>query len=251
MEAGVNPDLYPEWKMLNMGVSGIDPQREFYFVHNYAFNHAKKLKAVVFSLDIDAWRGVEDHLELLFDKGPGYIYDANHNFWVDFLPENFIEAMEDSYPAPDAVIHLYSERGRLDRPSMAWCSMGCNVKNDSVLTQKQKDYFDKVLEDFSALVDEAASKNIQVIGIIFPSAPAYKYTGAFGPYGLQRSMAKETIDWFKDLSKKKPNFHFVDENKMGEHDYTDEMAMDSDHLSYIGAKKMTESLNDVLKNIFK
>ena len=41
----------------------------------------------------------------------------------------------------------------------------------------------------------------------------------------------------------------MDENKMGDHDYTDEMAQNRDHLSYLGAQKLTARLDSVLKSI--
>ena len=44
-------------------------------------------------------------------------------------------------------------------------------------------------------------------------------------------------------------FMFMDENKMGNHDYTDAMAQNRDHLSSVGAKKMTARLDSVLKTL--
>ena len=44
MEMGMDPDAYPEWNMLNTAVSGIDGNRDMYFVKNYAFNHSDHLK---------------------------------------------------------------------------------------------------------------------------------------------------------------------------------------------------------------
>jgi len=38
----------------------------------------------------------------------------------------------------------------------------------------------------------------------------------------------------------------MDENKMGEHDYVDAMAIDEDHLCYAGAIQLTSRLNELL-----
>jgi hypothetical protein len=38
----------------------------------------------------------------------------------------------------------------------------------------------------------------------------------------------------------------VDENKMGNHDYTDDMAFDYDHLSVTGARKITITLDSLI-----
>jgi hypothetical protein len=36
---------------------------------------------------------------------------------------------------------------------------------------------------------------------------------------------------------------------MGDHDYTDEMAFNEDHLSYLGAIQLTTRLDSVLKSL--
>ncbi|MDY3922612.1 MAG: hypothetical protein SOZ02_10700, partial [Hallerella porci] len=71
----------------------------------------------------------------------------------------------------------------------------------------------------------------------------------FGRYGPQRSVAKKRIAWLDSIAKVKPNFILMDENKMGDHDYTDEMALDYDHLSYLGANQVTTRLDSVLKTL--
>ena len=100
-----------------------------------------------------------------------------------------------------------------------------------------------------AIVDIASERDIYVIGIIFPQAPQYRETGSFGLYGLQRSVAKKKIAYLDSLAKAKPYFVLMDENKMGNHDYTDEMAQNRDHLSYKGAVQMTARLDSVLKTL--
>lgn len=41
----------------------------------------------------------------------------------------------------------------------------------------------------------------------------------------------------------------MDENKMGDHDYTDAMAFDYDHLSYLGAAQLTHRLDSLLNTL--
>ena len=59
-----------------------------------------------------------------------------------------------------------------------------------------------------------------------------------------------SVDTAKDLigalSKKYPNFVLMDENKMGNHNYSDMMAVDEDHLCYGGAGVLTNRLNTLL-----
>jgi len=100
-----------------------------------------------------------------------------------------------------------------------------------------------------AIIQEAAKRDIRVVGVIFPQSPAYAKTGAFGRYGLRRSSAKKLIAELEGLKKKYPNFVLMDENKMGEHDYTDAMAIDEDHLCYAGSIQMSKRLNKLLLSL--
>ena len=102
------------------------------------------------------------------------------------------------------------------------------------------------IEDF---IKEAESKNLYLIGIIFPQAPGYKETGAFGCYGLRRSVAEKMIKRIRKYEEKYPHFILMDENKMGEHDYDDDMAFNSDHLSYKGAEKLTKRLDSLIQTL--
>ena len=54
---------------------------------------------------------------------------------------------------------------------------------------------------------------------------------------------------FKELEKTYSNFTLFDENKMGDHDYTDNEAVDSDHLCGNAVPKITSRLDSVLKTL--
>ena len=97
-----------------------------------------------------------------------------------------------------------------------------------------------------SIIKEAAKKNIRVVGVLFPQSPAYAKTGSYGRYGMRRSSAKKLIKELDALSKDYPNFKLFDENKMGEHDYSDRMAFDEDHLCYGGSVLLTSRLNKFL-----
>ena len=76
-----------------------------------------------------------------------------------------------------------------------------------------------------------------------------KDKGAFGRYGLRRSVAEKMIKIIKDYEKKYPHFILMDENKMGNHDYDDEKAFNCDHLSYKGAEKLTKRLDSLIQTL--
>ncbi|WP_163438542.1 TIGR02171 family protein [Fibrobacter succinogenes] len=249
MEMGVDPDAYPEWNMLNTAISGIDGNRDMYFVENYALNHSDNLKAIVMSLDLDNWSGREDHLRLIHMGVPGYDYDAHHDFWKSGLPSGFIEAVENAYPASQGWMQRYSARGGLDDECRGWDADGTDVLMDSVFTKQEDRYLDARLNELAEIVDSAAAKNIYVVGIIFPMAPQYKKTGSFGTYGLQRSKYPEKKKKLDSLAKANRYFVLMDENKNGDHDYTDQMSFNRDHLCVAGKKQMTDRLDSVLKTL--
>lgn len=249
MEMGLDPDLYPEWNMLNFAVAGIDASREFYFIRNYALNHSDSLFAITFSVDLDNWRGVEKYLELIYLAGPGYRYDLNHGFWADGIPENFAELVANSYPAETELVEQFTERGGLHLQPGSWTAQPIEVLNDSIFTEAERIYLDNRLLELDTIAQICAAKKIHLIGIVFPQAPQYKSTGSFGRYGLQRSEAKKRLSYLDSLSMENKYFHIMDENKMGDHDYTDNMAYNQDHLSYIGAAQLTSRLDSLLKTL--
>jgi uncharacterized protein (TIGR02171 family) len=249
MEMGVYPDLYPEWGMFNFGVTGIDPKRDFYFVKNYALNHLRNLKAIAVSVDLDGWRGSENHLALVLSSGVGYAYDANHDFWKDGLPAGFIEAVENGFPAEEEEVVSFSSRGGLQPLSNGWTFNGIEVLADSVYGEVEMANLNKHLDELKEIVKIASERNVYVIGILFPQAPQYKNTGAYGLYGLQRSVAKGIIAQLKTFAEENPYFILMDENKMGDHDYTDDMAQNRDHLSYVGAQQMTARVESLLRTL--
>ena len=57
------------------------------------------------------------------------------------------------------------------------------------------------------------------------------------------------IQEIADLNITYPNFILMDENNMGNHDYTDDMANDTDHLSEAGAAKLTHRLDSLIKTL--
>ena len=66
---------------------------------------------------------------------------------------------------------------------------------------------------------------------------------------MRRSEAVEILDSLARLQKKYPHFIFMDENKMGYHDYDDSMAQDCDHMNARGAEQLTVRLDSLIKTL--
>jgi hypothetical protein len=138
------------------------------------------------------------------------------------------------------------DRGRYSYSNCGSWRENPEIEMDSTYYDYHEDLLENSKEALISIIEEAAKRDVRVVGVIFPQSPAYAETGAFGRYGLRRSRAEKLIEELQALNKKYPNFVVMDENKMGEHDYTDNMAVDEDHLCYGGAGLLSYRLNNLL-----
>ena len=234
---------------LNMGHSGNDLDASLYIAENYGFNHMKKLKFVVVSIDFDLWQNSTEFTDLLIGTKPGFIYDKNHGFWVDGLPDWFMDAVEEaSQYSPIARMIYEQSRGFYSTEGVAWGPASVEVDSnwngaygDSKLQWN--------LERLRTYLTKTASMNVKTIGIIFPQNPGYRETGAYGRYGPRRSKVMKLLDSLNRYQKEYPNFILMDENKNGYHDYSDNCALNTDHLSVLGASKLTLRLDSLIKTL--
>lgn len=248
MEFGVDPDMYPELEMTNVGAMGIDIERDVSFITNYVFNHLGKVQVIAVSLDLDGFQGYLAFCERAFLSYPGYVYDANHDYWREGLPSGFIDAVE-AYPNPLKGSSDYSNRGTwLKEVDGSWDDGGgAEILYDTVYTKETMKRVDAILKYYERLADFCAERKIHFVGIIFPQSPKYRFTGSLGVYGIKRSLTEEIIKKLRKWEKNNPYFHLMDENKMGYHDYTDAMAQNRDHLNHRGAKQLTERFVEFMK----
>lgn len=216
----------------------------------YIFNQMKKIKYLVVSLDIDFWHKVDgpegDNLfYTTFANYPGYVYDANHDYWKDNYPKGLLEYTENSVGSSDESDYM-KDRGRyLNASCKSWRDEP-EIEQDSMYLDNHWNLIDDSMDALLTIIKEAAKREIRVVGLIFPQSPGYAQTGSFGRYGLRRTSAKKLINEIKALENKYSNFKLLDENKMGKHDYTDGMAIDEDHLCSGGSIILTSHLNDFL-----
>ncbi len=218
-------------------------------LEKYVYPHVKNLRYVIISLDLDFWYKTEvDNFFLSEYKAyPGYVYDENHDYWKDGYPSGLLEYTESALGIETPEIFV-EDRGRLT--STFCCGWGekAEVEFDSTVYDGQN-YIAKSLDVLRQMIESASSRNVFLVGVVFPQHPGYKKTGAFGRYGLRRSMAEKIIEDLESLRETYPNFVFMDENKMGNHDYSDEMSQDNDHLCIEGGKLITSRIDSVLRTL--
>ena len=216
---------------------------------NYIFPHVKRLKYIVLSLDIDLWYKGEDEnfFESDYEQYAGYVYDKNHDYWKDGYPQGLLECTSNNLSVEGEAYYL-DERG-------LYSGSECNswgdaeIELDSMYFDEHPEAIENSMKALKHILQKAEEREIYVIGVIFPQNPKYKKTGAFGRYGMRRSLAKQLIAELNDLQKTYPHFRLNDQNKMGDHDYADEKASDTDHLCIKGAAQISSRIYEFIKRL--
>ena len=220
------------------------------YFYNYVLPHVKNLKVLVLSLDLDRSYIVGLNANNMFynayNSYPGYVYDKNHNYWVDKFPKKLVEATYNS-PGTKAESHYRPTRGHLSTSSEGWGEP--TITEDSCWMDSKRDSYLHNLELLENLLDTCKAHGITLIGVIHPINPQYAETGAFGYAGLRRSEVPAVMDDLKKMTSTYKNFILMDENKMGKHDYTDDDAHDYSHLSQTGAEKLTHRIDSLIKTL--
>ncbi len=218
----------------------------------YVLPHCKNLKYLIVSIDFDLW---SEEKGANFNKNVGgnlgFDYDKSHSYWEDGVPSAYKELNATYAHGIDFLRDfMNNNHGWIWLESAGWTVGGFNenpIVGDSTWSDSRA--YAKDMDRLKKLIDYAKEKDVVLIGVVFPQSPYYKETGSFGRHGMRRSTADSLINVLKEWPKKYSNFVFVDENKMGNHDYTDEMAYDYDHLSYIGGQKLTAKLDSLIQTL--
>ena len=237
---------------LNFGYVGGNMWAALYLMDNYILPHASKLKYLVVEISYDLMHASKaSRMQAVFNQAPGYFYDRNHNFWKDGVPQSFVHFVDANvnYTKTDSLYYVYTS-GLLSMEPGGW-SDDPEIKYDSVMQTSWLKNYNQSVDSLTAFIDSTQNKGFKIIGLVYPQSPAYANTGSYGRHGTTRSFAMKTAAYFDSLAQVYPHFIMMDENKFGAHNYTDDMANDCDHLSFIGAKYLSTRLDSLIKTMEK
>ena len=165
------------------------------------------------------------------------------------MPKNFVDMVDENvFYSKFDLDSCVSTGGLYSQPCLGWGKSG-EVDRDSVYTEAEMKMYDDVFKEFDDFIEKTKNSGFLVVGIVFPQSPLYAKTGSFGRHGPPKSTAKKTLVHLDSLAAEYPHFVMMDEYHYGAHDYTDEMALDFDHLCVAGAKKLTLRLDSLLKEL--
>lgn len=240
MDAVIDTSI-TSYKTLNMGVTLADIYLFKYLLMNYLLPYAENLKVVVMELSPGLlYRNEEEYLGVLRMYSPGLMYDEHH---LNADNKDIIAALSLEYSYPKNLFSQgYMENSFL-LPVGSWGDT--YVATDISLMTIDNLLIDNSLAVIEMLKDELEKRNIKLVLAITPRNPAYYVeTDSYGLFGPSQKVANALIDILKDRG-----FVLFDENKNGKHDYTNEMAYNNTHLSYIGAQLFTSRLDSFLRTL--
>jgi len=239
---GVHAPWVKSQKMVNMAFSSGDIYGMDFLARNYALQLLPNLKYLVLEASVDfLWVSLFDSWLIVLGSVPGYRYDEAHGFWKDGVPKGF-ETLVKKIPKPQSVMTNPAKLGEFLLPANGWGTP--SVRQDTVERTASDSLVLFNLDIYRNIIALASQQGVTVVLLIPPQNPRYAETGAFGVYGARRSEAQGLIDELSSMGAV-----VFDENKMGAHDYTGDMAYNEDHLSKEGAKRLTARLDSLLKSL--
>ena len=249
---GINPLIFESPVFaINLSTPAASLYGTSTYFYNYVLPHIKNMKVLILSIDLDRSYNIGRNANNMFHEAyksyPGYVYDMNHNFWVDEYPTQLFNATYDS-PGSNSDANKYRPtRGHLASSDNGWGAP--TITEDSCWMDYKRDNYLYNVSLLKDLIDTCKNNGITLIGIIHPMNPEYAETGAFGYAGLRRSEVPAVMQDLSELASSHPNFILMDENKMGNHDYSDDEGHDYSHLSQSGAIKLTQRIDSLIQTL--
>ena len=251
IQGGIDGSIFTGYKALNIAGSGLGLLGASDIINDYIVPHAHKVKVIGINIPFytfayplgevspESWSNS-------FCRSIGYLYDKNHNFWKDSLPAGFEKTIAATpYPQTDVGI---------DSLGLApWACDGYGGQNPDISgsidwTVTDSNYL-KNFDTFVKIIEKTSVYGIHLIAINFPESPYYKQTDHYLCAGPSWETGKAVLAQLKNLENNYPYFHVYDAYQDGNHDYTDGEAHDFNHLCPVGAKKLSQRLDTLIRKI--
>jgi uncharacterized protein (TIGR02171 family) len=226
-------------------------------IRHYLLPHCSKLKVICSSLDIGwLWlpRG-NFYWEEGLGNSNGYKYDASHDFWVQ--KAGMIDSLRDIVERV-SLPYTYD----LDAPYSGLdpgLSRGWNNGSGGVgLDVPPQDWLQWIVDDTNfqtnihtirLIADSLRSHQVHWIVVDFPVSPGYQGLTSYSPWGPSWQTAHDILDTLRKIGLANSYFHLYEANNGGNHDYDSIDACDENHLSAVGAAKLSRRIDSVIHAI--
>ena len=249
--SGVDPLGIKSYFAINMAYSAEDLAATSHFIKNYIVPLMPKLKVIVLTLDYDRWYVKAENWNNWFSNIPGYEYDKHHDYWKDGVVADMYAISKNTLgPSKEDYAVFSYNRGLYHTMTNGWGEDIPEVSVDSNWFNVDRSGPEFNLLSLKHILEETQNTGVKIVGAVFPQSPNYyTQTNAWGRYGPTRSAAREMQDSVAKLMETYPHFTVFDEYHDGLHDYTYEEFGNEDHLGLLGAKKLTDRLDLLLKSL--
>ena len=232
-------DSVKTYKTLNMAYTLGDVFGALYILQNYVLPYAPSLKVISMELTPGfLFHSDEDMWEDIYENTPGYTYDERH---LDAQFDAIVKASTEQEFSRDMFSSSYID-GTFLLPSVGWGEP--KVEDDVGWMITTHSQFKVTMEIFKGLKKNMESLGIKFFVNITPRSPEYRDIEVFDYFGPRWVVGESIVSMFKEYG-----FIVFDEYKMGEHDYTSEMAFNSTHLSELGAAQYTARVDSLLPKL--
>jgi uncharacterized protein (TIGR02171 family) len=234
---------------LNLSSGSQDLLGQKNIIRNYLLPHCSKLKAICSSLDPSGLDEQDGNLywESGIGASKGYKYDSTHDFWRGGVLLRMRSILANvPVPVPEDTLM----GGFVPQSCQNWGSKTPSCEGSITWTIDDVN-FKQNLETIKELADTLRSRGIHWVMVNCPNSPYYNTTPAYGLYGPSWATARDIIGKLREIETANPFFHLYDADMDGNHDYTDDEALDENHLCYKGAQKLTARVDSVLHIILK
>jgi hypothetical protein len=250
IQGGIDCSVFTGYKALNVACSGLGLLGTSDILSDYILPHAPKVKVIGINIPFYNFANPLGEVSPTlwsnsFCQSRGYLYDNNHNFWRDSLPAGFEKTI--------AMIPYPQPAGTDSLGLAPWACDGYGGQNPEISgsidwTATDSNYI-KNFDTFVKIIEKISAYGIHVIAINFPESPYYKYTDHYLCAGPSWETGKAVLAQIKNLENNHPYFHVYDAYLDGNHDFIDNEAHDFNHLCPVGAKKLSQRLDTLIREI--
>jgi hypothetical protein len=246
---GINPAYIKGYSAFNFAAHGGGLAWQKLFIVQYCLPHSSRLKLICSSLDPGwlALPGGSFSCEQGLKKSTGYMYDSLRQFWRDSSRDEAVAIMSQlSLPVP----YPLEQFGYIGMEFNGWGSMNPECVG-SVSWDTSDVQYQSNMDMLASIAEICRERRVHWVVVNFPVSPYFRNTEYYSIWGPSRETAAAVIERLRQLTSNNDYFHFYDANIDGLHDYGTFDAADPNHLSTIGAIKLTTRLDSLFHTILE
>ena len=242
---GFDPHQITMYPTINVGWFQSSIGGSIYTAQHYVLPHASNLKALIIDLDasyftVNIDEGYPRVTGLLHSNG--WELDERNDFYRDGIPAG----------VSDKIAQWDQKKWmKFDTTGAFLDSIIGSGWGEPAVRKHDYSLDDPVVKQnlamLEALIDSAAVRSVLVLAVNYPQNPGYKETDMVGRDGPSRETFLELVDYLHELEVRHDNFHFYDANNLGDHDYDDSMAFDTNHLNIRGGAQIASRIDSLLQ----